>query len=282
MAKIAIFVAMGTLKASVIISTYNQPEWLKKVLWGYAVQTEKNFEIIIADDGSSESTKELIDSVKSSTNMHIVHVWHEDNGFQKTKILNKAIQKTTADYLIFTDGDCIPRRDFVNTHLRMKKENCFLSGGYFKLPDYISNVISKDDVENQRCFNLDWLLERGLKKTFKTNKLTAKGLRAWFLNTFTPTKATFDGMNVSGWKSDILEVNGFDERMQYGGEDRELGERLVNYGTKFIQIRYSAICLHLFHHRPYKNTEALRVNNRIRKETKAKKSTFTSYGIEKK
>ncbi len=270
---------METLKTSVIVSTYNQPQWLEKVLWGYATQTEKSFEIIIADDGSGEETKQVVDRFKKDSKLEIVHVWHEDDGFQKTKILNQAIEATSSEYLIFTDGDCIPRNDFVATHLKLSRKNCFLSGGYFKLPEDISKLISKETIESQQCFKLDWLLKHGLKKTFKTNKLTAFGLKAWFLNTFTPTKATFDGMNVSGWKSDILAVNGFDERMEYGGEDRELGERLMNYGVKFIQVRYSAICLHLYHERPYKNEAALAKNKKIREETKKSKSVYTPYGI---
>lgn len=272
---------MDLLKASVIISTYNQPQWLEKVLWGYSVQTEKNFEIVIADDGSGEATKRVIDAFAKSSNINIVHVWQEDKGFRKTKILNKAILKTAAEYLIFTDGDCIPRNDFVETHLRLKKDRCFLSGGYFKLPEAISKSITKDDIEKQRCFELKWLLDRQLKKTFKANKLTAQGRKAWFLNTFTPTKATFDGMNVSGWKKDILTVNGFDERMEYGGEDRELGERLMNLGVKFKQVRYSVICLHLHHERPYKNERAIEKNKKIRKATKKMKLTYTKHGIRK-
>ncbi|MEL0457062.1 glycosyltransferase family 2 protein [Flavobacteriaceae bacterium SZ-1-7] len=272
---------MDTYKASVIISTYNQPEWLENVLWGYGVQTETNFEILIADDGSTETTKTVIDKFIAASTLKIEHVWQKDDGFRKTRILNKAIQRAKSEYLIFTDGDCIPRNDFVETHLKLSLQNCILSGGYFKLPKRISKIISKENIENQQCFKLDWLLNHGLKKTFKTKKLTAYGLKAWFLNTFTPTKATFDGMNVSGWKPDIIAVNGFDERMQYGGEDRELGERLMNYGIKFIQIRYSAICLHLHHERPYKNEEARILNNEIRKQTKRNKSVFTPFGIEK-
>lgn len=271
---------METFKASVIISTYNQSEWLEKVLWGYSVQTEKNFEVVIADDGSGEATKRVIDHFKNNSELAIVHIWQEDKGFQKTKILNKAILKASAEYLIFTDGDCIPRNDFVKTHLKMEQENCFLSGGYFKLPEAISKRILKDDIESQRCFKLDWLLGHGLEKTFKTNKLTATGIKAWFLNTFTPTKATFDGMNVSGWKKDVLAVNGFDERMEYGGEDRELGERLMNLGVKFKQARYSVICLHLYHERPYKNEAAIAKNKQIRGATKKQKLTYTKYGIQ--
>ncbi|OEJ98837.1 glycosyl transferase family 2 [Flavivirga aquatica] len=270
---------MTTFKTSVIISTYNQPEWLQKVLWSYNFQSFKNFEVIIADDGSNDKTKQLIEHIKKEVSYPIKHVWHEDNGFQKTKILNKAVVKASSDYLIFTDGDCIARKDFVETHLKLRKPNYFLSGGYLKLPKLISDSISKEHIKNQDCFYIEWLVKNGLKKTFKSNKLTSRGFKAWFLNTFTPTKATFDGMNVSGWKKDIVEANGFDERMQYGGEDRELGERLMNKGLKFKQIRYSAVCLHLYHERPYKNTEALQLNNSIRKYTKKNKLVYTNFGI---
>ena len=270
---------MNLPKASVIISTYNQPKWLEKVLWGYEMQTDTDFEIVIADDGSGAETKAVINDFISNSPLRIIHVWQEDNGFQKTKILNKAIQRTNADYLIFTDGDCIPRNDFIATHLKLRKPSIFLSGGYFKLPSSISEAITKFDIENQDCFKVDWLLERGLKRTFKTNKLSSFGLKEWLLNTFTPTKATFDGMNASAWKSDILKVNGFDERMQYGGEDREIGERLMNLGIKPIQARYSLICLHLYHDRPYKNEMSIQFNKAVRRETKKKKSVYTPFGI---
>ena len=88
-------------------------------------------------------------------------------------------------------------------------------------------------------------------------------------------------MNSSGWRKDILEVNGFDERMQYGGEDCEMGDRLFNKGIKAKQIRYAAIVLHLDHGRPYVNEEAWKINNAIRKETQSKHLTVTPYGIRK-
>ncbi len=270
---------MNTIKASVIISTYNQPVWLQKTLWGYACQTEQDFEIIIADDGSTQDTKTVIDNFVASANIKVTHVWHEDNGFQKTKILNKALLKTHSEYIIFTDGDCIPRNDFIETHLSLKQDNYFLSGGYFKLPKPISDSITKHDIKQQHCFKLKWLLERGLKKGLKSSKLTAQGFKSRLLNRFTPTKATFNGMNTSGWKHLILKVNGFDERMQYGGEDRELGERLMNMGIRFKQIRYSAICVHLYHERPYKNNEAIARNKAIRSETKKDQKVWTKFGL---
>mgnify|MGYP001627763971 FL=1 len=264
---------------SVIVSTYNQPEWLKKALWGFEQQLEKNFEIIIADDGSTNETKELIDSFKKESPLRIKHVWQEDHGFQKTKILNKAIKEAKGEYLIFTDGDCIPRNDLVSTHLGLSRPGCFLSAGYFKLSMKISKQITKEDIETQRCFNAKWLLKHGLKKTFKINKLTSYGFKEDFLNTFTPTSATWDGNNASGWRKDVLAVNGFDERMQYGGEDREMGERLMNYGIKPLQIRYSTVTLHLDHERGYVKKEMFIKNKAIRRVTKKEKRVWTKYGI---
>ncbi len=272
---------MAALKLSVIISTYNQPEWLKKVLWGYESQSEANFEVIIADDGSSGETKQLIDRFKNGSSLQIVHVWHEDHGFQKTKILNKAIEASSTDYLLFSDGDCIPRKDFVAKHLQYREKGYFLSGGYFKLPMSISEKISEGDIKNGNCFNVNWLKSNGLKPSFKTNKLTSKEAKGKFLNWVTPTKASWNGHNSSGWKEDIVRVNGFDERMQYGGEDRELGERLFNLGIRSKQLRYMIVCVHLDHARGYVKPEMLEKNAAIRKATKEQKSVYTQFGIQK-
>ena len=114
------------MKLSVIITTYNSEDWLRKVLIGYSVQTETDFELVIADDGSTIKTKQVIESFSSKFKYPILHVWQEDNGFRKSEILNKAILKANADYLLFTDGDCIPRNDFVTTHLQHQQKGYFL------------------------------------------------------------------------------------------------------------------------------------------------------------
>jgi len=263
----------------VIISTYNNPAWLEKTLWSYENQTRRADEIIIADDGSREETRLLIERFK--TRLPIQHVWHEDQGFRKTKILNEALKVATADYLIFTDQDCVARPDFIATHEHYAEEGYLLSGGYFKLPMTISQLLSQEDITTGRAFRLSWLRKQGLKWNFKCTKLIQNTHFSRFMNTITPTHATWNGMNSSGWRKDILEVNGFDERMQYGGEDCEMGDRLFNKGIKAKQIRYAAIVLHLDHGRPYVNEEAWKINNAIRKETQSKHLTVTSYGIQK-
>ena len=272
---------MNPIEISVVISTYNHPEWLQKVLWSYQYQTFQNFEILIADDGSTEETKNCIDAFAKTVSFPVKHVWHKDDGFQKTKILNKALLQCDAEYVLFTDGDCVARADFLQTHIDYREQGYFLSGGYFKLPMAISQEISKHDIELQSCFNIDWLKSRGLKSSFKNNKITASGIFAKFLNKFTPTTATWNGHNSSGWKADILAVNGFDERMQYGGEDRELGERMFNNGIKAKQLRYSAICVHLDHARGYVKPEMIEKNKAIRETTKTQQVIKTPFGIKK-
>ncbi len=268
-------------RISVIVSTYNSEAWLEKVLWGFNCQTFRDFEVVIADDGSGAPTRELLEQMKKEVFYPIVHVWQEDDGFQKSRILNKAVVACTSDYIIMTDGDCIPREDFVEVHHINKKEGCFISGGYYMLPMNISLMITREDIERQRCFDIHWLKEKGIPKTFKNNKLTARGLASRFLNAVTPTNASWNGHNSSGWKKDILNVNGFDERMQYGGQDRELGERLSNFGIRSKQLRYSAVCVHLDHKRGYRTPESLKKNALIRKETRKEKRVWTHYGITK-
>ena len=112
--------------------------------------------------------------------------------------------------------------------------------------------------------------------------MTAGKRLAKVLNAVTPTNASWNGHNASGWKADLIAVNGFDERMQYGGQDRELGERLMNYGIKSKQIRYSAVCIHLDHPRGYKNQESIDKNRAIRSTTRDEKRVWTDFGLVKK
>ncbi|RAR69989.1 glycosyltransferase family 2 protein [Flavobacterium aciduliphilum] len=267
---------------SVIISTYNSPEWLRKVLYGYNTQTYRNFEVIIADDGSDERTQKIIEEIQKEVFFPILHVWHEDNGFQKTIILNKALLASTTAYILMTDGDCIPREDFIEEHIKYREEGYFLSGGYYKLPMNISKSITKEDIFSGQCFDLSWLKKHGVHHSFKNSKLYNNSFKSWLLNYLTPTTPSWNGHNSSGWKSDFLAVNGFDERMQYGGEDREFGERLINLGIKAKQIRYSTVCIHLDHERGYVKPEMIQKNLMIRKETKQQKKTWTEFGIKKK
>ena len=267
------------MKISVIFTTYNSPVWLEKVLWGFNAQTDGNFEVLVADDGSRDETRELIDKFRQQARFELHHIWQPDDGFQKCRVLNKAIVAATGGYIVMTDGDCIPRNDFVAAHRQAAQPGCYLSGGYFKLPMETSKLISQDDITSGRCFDKDWLVQHGVKSSIKLMKFTKSPFRAGLYNLLTRTNRTWNGHNASCWKEDALRVNGFDERLRYGGLDCEFGDRLVNAGIKPMQIRYKAICIHLDHARGYASEETWKHNRVIRDATKHNKVVATPAGI---
>jgi glycosyltransferase involved in cell wall biosynthesis len=267
------------MKISVIVSTYNAEEWLEKVLIGYSVQTYHDFELIIADDGSRPTTKELIDRYRENYPVPIRHLWHKDEGYRRQEILNVAIVEASYEYIIMTDGDCIPRKDFVEVHAKYAEKGRFLSGGYCKLSMKVSKLISKEDIINGTCFDVKWLKSKDKLGFSQTLKLSTDGVMATIMDTITPTTPSFNNCNSSGFKEDMIAINGYDERMKYGGPDREFGERLENNGINGKQIRYQAIVLHLDHARGYKTPESLAANLAIRKEVKDNKIVWTPYGI---
>ena len=265
--------------ASVIFTTYNHPKWLEKTLWGFSAHSYRDFEIIVADDGSGEETRAVVESLKSQIDIPILHLWQEDDGFQKCKILNKAIVASRGEYLIFTDGDCIPHPDFVRNHVELAAENTLLSGGYFKLPLEVSRAITKQDILDGKATRPGWLLKHGVPFTPKIAKLSSNRLIGALLDVLTITRATWNGHSSSTWKRHIIDVNGFDERMQYGGQDREFGERLMNMGIKTRQVRYRCSCVHLDHGRGYARPESIAKNREIREHTRKNHVTRTEFGI---
>ena len=148
------------------------------------------------------------------------------------------------------------------------------------MPMSTSEVITKEDIQQQKCFDVKWLKQHGLSSGYKNMKLTVSGLLSKILNSLTPTNASWNGHNASGWKKDLVEINGFNQEMQYGGQDRELGERLFNKGLKSKQIRYSAICVHLDHARGYVNEATWKKNFAIRENTRKNKVIRTPIGID--
>lgn len=265
----------------VVVTTYNSPLWLRKVLTGYEHQTFRQFRVIVADDGSTGETREVIEEFRSNGPLIIDHVWHEDRGFRKCRILNQAIRETSCDYLVFTDGDCIPEPHFVETHKLLAEPGKFLSGGYIKLTMPVSLAITESHIRSGVIFDPAWLVAHGQPRSLKLWKLAAPGWRARALNALTPTSPTWNGMNSSTWTEHLLAVNGFNEDMQYGGLDRELGERLWNYGLRSRQIRYSTVCLHLDHQRGYSRPEIWERNRAIRRQVRRNRISWAANGIHK-
>ncbi len=266
-------------KTSIIISTYNNPVWLEKVLWSFSCQTHQDFEVLVADDGSRDETRKAIDDMRAKLPFNLRHIWQKDDGFRKCRILNKAIMQADGEYLIFTDGDCIARRDFVEAHLKHRQPGAYLSGDYVRLPMKTSEAIGKEDILSGHCFDLDYLIAKGYPPKKISQRLKAKGLKASFLDSFSFVHANWYGNNASGWKKDLVAVNGFDERMAYGGSDWEFGDRLNRSGIKRKRVRYRAIVLHLDHSRAYANPELIKKNKVIWNDAVQKKTVWTDFGI---
>lgn len=269
------------MRLSVIATTYNQPEWLEKVLWGFEAQTFRDFELLVADDGSDERTRAVLARVGPQLRYPLRHLWHEHIGFRKCTILNEAIVQSAGEYLFFTDGDCIPRPDCLAVHAAQAERGRFLSGGYLKLPLETSQRISREDILAGRATDYAWLRANGTPASRQAARLRWGPMLSRLLDAVTTTGPTFNGHNSSVWRDDLLRVNGFDERLEWGGLDRELGERLENAGVRGKQIRHRALVVHLDHGRGYKRPEAMAKNRAIRDEVAAKKLTRTEFGLDR-
>ena len=143
----------------------------------------------------------------------------------------------------------------------------------------LSELISKNDIQSGRAFDVPWLKKHGLTSFSSSMKLGLPYPWNKLADHLTTTKPTWNGCNASTWKADILTINGHDDEMQYGGEDREMGERLLNHGLKAKQLRHRAVLIHLDHARGYVNQDALDKNMAIRKKTILSKSSWTPNGI---
>jgi len=263
----------------VILATYEQPAWLEKVLWGYAVQSRGDFELVVADDGSGPETAEVVERVRARSRLAVEHVWQEDRGHRKCVALNRAVLASRGDYLIFSDGDCIPRGDFVETHCRLAEPGRFLSGGALPLDPALSDRVSLEDVRSGRAFDPVWLLRRGWRPGRRLLRAVRSRPLARLLDALTPTGATWNGNNASTWREAVFAVNGFEAEMGYGGQDRAFGERLENFGFRGKQVRHRAICLHLAHDRPYKTRESIERNDRIRRRIRRRGEVRAEEGL---
>lgn len=236
------------MQISIIIKTYNWPESLSLVLKSLDTQkTNIKFEVIIADDGSDARTLDLINNLKTNLNYPLKHVWHEDRGFRASKILNKAITQARGEFCIFTDGDCICPKNFVQKHAKLAEKKFFTSGSRILL----SEKYSKKITQQNDCFKGFSLLNM-IKLRFTKNcnrilpifPLPIKPPRKLFPNKWKNSKSC----NLGVWREDLLKVNGFDESYEgWGHEDSDLIIRLINSGVKRKSGKFEATVIHLGH-----------------------------------
>ena len=220
-------------KVSLFLTTYNWPEALQLCVRSIFRQTVLPDEIIIADDGSRDETRLMVDLLRQETTIPIVHIWQKDDGYRINAIRNKAINATRYPYIIQLDGDLILHQDFVKDHLQFAKRGRFLVGR--------RNDITQD-LTNDLCAGEEGVIDL---KAFR-NKLVCQ-LHQSLLYDSSSVKGV-RGCNVSYWRDDAYLVNGYDEDMVgKGPDDKEFAARLVNAGVKAYNLKFYAVCFHFFH-----------------------------------
>ncbi len=268
------------MKASLIISFYNRLDQLELILAALERQSVQSFEVIISDDGSREEVVNKIQLIIKESPLRISHVWHPDNGFNKTKILNQAILKSETDYLIFIDGDCIPALHFIKDHLKYAKENRVVVGRRVELSDTVSQLLNKEFIQSSQFDRLAAIaFKDGLKG--KTRKAEAAfRINSKWINELLGSKTKgILGCNFSISRDLLLGLNGFDERYIYPGvgEDTELRERVRNAGYEIFKPKFALVQYHLWHKKQSRSGEP--ENLKLLQETIDNKYIKTPYGI---
>lgn len=236
------------MKTAVIVTTYNRPDALATVLAGYEAQTDRDFELVIADDGSTAETATVVREYQRRSQGPVRHVWQEDRGFRAAAIRNRAAAATTsADYIIFTDGDCIPSRQFVQAHKSLAEPGYFLGGNRVLLsPCGTQRVLEgRLPIHNWRWAQWGWAwARRDVNRLLPLFELPDGPFRRWEPGRWKGIKTC----NLSLWRSDLIRVNGLDESYEgWGLEDTDLVIRLLRSGVKHKTARYAAPVFHLWH-----------------------------------
>ena len=217
---------------SVIVTTYNWPCALSNSIHSLTYQDDKNFEIIIADDGSTPETLMLINELSKNSSIVIQHVFQDNLGFRAGTILNKASAASKGDYLIFLDGDCIVRPNFISRHRQLAEKGFWIPGNRILLSQiYTSKILSKRILVHTKPTFL--LLAEWLKGNI--NRILPLVYLPFNYFRYLKPKQWQKAMtcNLAVWKSDFIAVNGFDERFEgWGYEDSDLVIRLIHYGIK--------------------------------------------------
>lgn len=236
------------MKISVIVATYNRIDALDFVLQSLETQTDPNFEILIADDGSRPDTKDFIDSFKLNSKLQIQHVWHEDLGFRLALIRNLASALASGEYFIFLDGDCIVQPDFVTQHRKLAKKGHFTTGSRVLLSESLTKDILSWPRWDFRKFTdklLSYRLSGGINKYWPLKIKLGNG--TW-RNYKKFVWRRIKGCNLACWKVDAQAIGGFDETMTgWGHEDADFVFRLQNLGLIRRSGSWATEVLHLYH-----------------------------------
>lgn len=245
---------------SIIVTTYNRPDALRLVLIALTQQTCLPDEVIIADDGSENETRLLIEQLSNQLNYPLKHIWQKDEGFQAAKIRNKAVLYANHNYLIFLDGDCVPFSDFIEQHRLLAEPDWFVSGHRMLLEKKFTEKILKEFLPIYKNTLWQWLLyyfHRQTNRLFPLLRIPLNKLRKLSSRRWQGAKSC----NLGLWKEDFLTVNGFDQSfIGWGYEDSDLVIRLIRAGIKRKSGKYAIPVIHLWHQPNNREKEQINLN----------------------
>jgi len=229
------------------VTTYNREDALEAVLRSLACQTEQDFEVVVADDGSTAATAKTIDAWKGKIGRRLDHVWHEDRGFRAAEIRNRAILASHGAYCIFLDGDCIVRPDFVATHRRLAEPGCFVTGNRILLSRELTANVLRGNLTPEAWTFADWLAERrrgGVNRLSALLRLPLGPLRRLRQRKWRGARSC----NLAIWRADLDRVDGFDaDYSGWGKEDSDIIVRLLHAGVRRKDGVFATGVLHLWH-----------------------------------
>ena len=234
------------------MTTYNRPDALKAVLKAMERQTgiePEEWELLIADDGSTETTRLLIEEFSAKSRLRIEHIWQPDNGFRAAEIRNKAAFRAKSDYLVFLDGDCIPLPDFLVRHLELAETGKSVAGNRILLSKHYTEMLlaSANPIEPLEWGMASWCMAKLTGKVNKSVGWLRLELKEW-RNRKASDWRIYRSCNIGLWKDDLMAVDGFDASFSgWGYEDSDLAVRLLRHGVKFKDGRFAVPVLHLWH-----------------------------------
>ena len=232
---------------SVIVSTYNREDALDVTLRALSRQSDRNFEIVVADDGSGPATARVVRKWAAKTTLPINHVWHEDRGFRLSDIRNRGIRASVGPYILFLDGDCIARRNFVASHRRLADPGWFVTGTRILLSADLTDRILRQGLEPEFWGLVHWLALRSrgeLNRFAPLLKLQLGVIRKLSARRWRGAR----GSNMAFWRADLEKVDGFDSSFSgWGREDSDIFIRLIRAGVRRKDGRFATGVLHLWH-----------------------------------
>ncbi len=251
---------------SVVVTTYNRSDALVQVLRGLAMQDGDGFEVIVADDGSTQAHQAVLRRGVSQLSMPVVHVWHPDVGFTASKVRNLGVSAAKGDYIVFLDGDCVPETDFIQQHRRLAEVGCFVNGSRVMLSPSLSERAIAQDLALAGRDAMFWLQRRLSGDASKLTGLIR--LPDYFFRK--KTRFIWRGIrscNMGVWRDDFEKINGFDESfVGWGHEDADFVLRLHNAGVVRKNGYAATEVYHLWHpesSRQQESANAKRVEERV-------------------